>query len=116
MIQELSIFMQTYIRSSIGSGSNFIITPTILPIRYPLTSMVTIHFLPNKVTVTATPGEPLLDAAARAGISIPTGCLMGSCFACEVEIEGRENPTRACLTAVPTDPITIVHLYDDPIW
>jgi ferredoxin len=77
---------------------------------------VTIHFLPNKVTVTATPGEPLLDAAARAGISIPTGCLMGSCFACEVEIEGRDNPTRACLTAVPTDPVTIVHLYDDPIW
>ena len=83
-------------------------------IQNPMT--VTIHFLPNKVTVEATPGEPLLNAATRAGIAIPTGCMMGSCFACEVEIEGRENPTRACLTAVPTDPITIVHLYDDPIW
>ncbi len=77
---------------------------------------VTIHFLPDRVTVKAEPGEPLLDAAHRAGISIPTGCMMGSCYACEIEIEGQENPVRACLTAVPTDEITIVHLYDDPVW
>ncbi len=78
--------------------------------------MVTIHFLPDRVTIQAEPGEPLLDAATRAGISIPTGCMMGSCYACEVEIEGQEYPVRACLTAVPKDEITIVHLYDDPIW
>ena len=76
----------------------------------------TIHFLPNRVTVEATPGEPLLAAATRAGVSIPTGCMMGACFACEVEIEGCENPVRACLTSVPTNPITIVKLYDDPVW
>ncbi|MFM7326844.1 MAG: 2Fe-2S iron-sulfur cluster-binding protein, partial [Nodosilinea sp.] len=29
-------------------------------------------------------GEPLLQVAARAGVTIPTGCLMGSCHACEV--------------------------------
>jgi ferredoxin len=77
---------------------------------------VTIHFLPDRVTIEAEPGEPLLAAATRAGISIPTGCMMGSCYACEVEIEGRENPVRACLTSVPTDAVTIVHLYDDPVW
>ncbi|WP_338038105.1 2Fe-2S iron-sulfur cluster-binding protein [Neosynechococcus sphagnicola] len=49
---------------------------------------VQIHFLPDQVTITATPGEPFLQVAARAGITIPTGCLMGSCHACEIDIEG----------------------------
>jgi ferredoxin len=86
---------------------------------------VTVHFLPDKITVTAEPGEPLLNVADRAGITIPTGCLMGSCFACEVEIEGQENPIRACLASVPIFPprgstndesVLIVRRYDDPIW
>jgi ferredoxin len=78
---------------------------------------VTVHFLPDKVTVTAEPGEPLLNVAERAGITIPTGCLMGSCYACEVEIEGQEYPVRACLASVPSnEPVLIVHRYDDPIW
>ncbi len=78
---------------------------------------VTVHFLPDKVTVTAEPGEPLLNVADRAGIMIPTGCLMGSCYACEVEIEGQENPVRACLASVPIgESVLIIHRYDDPIW
>jgi ferredoxin len=78
---------------------------------------VTVHFLPDRVTVEAKPGEPLLTVADRAGISIPTGCLMGSCYACEVEIEGQENPVRACLSVIPTgESVLIVHRYDDPIW
>ncbi len=78
---------------------------------------VTIHFLPDRITVEAEPGEPLLNVADRAGISIPTGCLMGSCYACEVEIEGQEHPVRACLTSIPTSQsVTIVHLYEDPLW
>jgi ferredoxin len=77
---------------------------------------VTVHFLPDKVTVTAEPGESLLNVADRAGIKIPTGCLMGSCFACEVEIEGQENPVRACLVSVPDETVLIVRRYDDPIW
>lgn len=78
---------------------------------------VTVHFLPDKVTITAEPGEPLLNVADRAGITIPTGCLMGSCYACEVEIEGQENPVRACLASIPIgESVLIVHRYDDPIW
>lgn len=86
---------------------------------------VTVHFLPDQVTVTAEPGEPLLNVAERAGITIPTGCLMGSCYACEVEIEGQEHPVRACLASIPILPrrgsandesVLIVHRYDDPIW
>jgi ferredoxin len=78
---------------------------------------VTVHFLPDKVTVTAEPGEPLLNVADRAGITIPTGCLMGACYACEVEIAGQEHPVRACLASVPFgESVLTVHRYDDPIW
>ncbi|MDP5337038.1 MAG: (2Fe-2S)-binding protein, partial [Nodularia sp. (in: cyanobacteria)] len=48
---------------------------------------IRIRFLPDDVTVDAEVGEPLLDVAERAGVFIPTGCLMGSCHACTVELE-----------------------------
>jgi ferredoxin len=59
-----------------------------------------ITFLPDNVIVEAEAGEPLLDVAERGGIFIPTGCLMGSCHACEVELEDG-TPICACITAVP---------------
>ena len=46
-----------------------------------------INFLPDDITVNAEVGEPLLDVAERAGVSIPTGCLMGTCHACTVELD-----------------------------
>jgi ferredoxin len=75
-----------------------------------------VHFLPDDVTVEAEVGEPLLDVAERAGVMIPTGCMMGSCHACEVEIEGG-NTICACITAVPPgqEQLTI-NLYFDPAW
>jgi ferredoxin len=76
---------------------------------------VTVSFLPDRITVTAVAGEPLLDVAERAGIDIPTGCMMGSCYACEVEVDG--EPVRACLASVPSGASTLtVRCYDDPIW
>ncbi len=77
---------------------------------------VRVHFLPDNVTVEAQVGEALLDVADRAGVMIPTGCLMGTCHACEVEIEGG-NTIRACITAVPPgrEELTI-NLYVDPTW
>lgn len=76
---------------------------------------VTVCFLPDRITVVAEVGEPLLNVAERAGIDIPTGCLMGSCYACEVEIDG--EPVRACLAAVPTsESVLTVTRYDDPVW
>ncbi|QQE64324.1 (2Fe-2S)-binding protein [Leptolyngbya sp. BL0902] len=79
--------------------------------------MVTVQFLPDNVTVTAEVGEPLLKVADRAGITIPTGCLMGSCHACEVEVEGEADPICACISAVPAgvDPL-VINLYVDPTW
>lgn len=78
---------------------------------------VAIRFLPDDVTVIATAGEPLLQVAARAGVNIPTGCLMGSCHACEVELAGQEDPICACITAVPAGVSELtINLYVDPTW
>jgi ferredoxin len=77
---------------------------------------VCVRFLPDDVTIDADAGEPLLVVAQRAGIFIPTGCLMGSCHACEVEIDG-EDTICACITGVPSGRSHItVNLYIDPTW
>ena len=77
---------------------------------------VSVRFLPDDVTVSAEVGDPLLDVAQRAGVFIPTGCLMGTCHACEVEVEGG-NTIRACITGVPPgrEQLTI-NLFVDPTW
>ena len=77
--------------------------------------MVSVHFLPDNITTEAEVGELVLDVAARCGITIPTGCLMGSCYACEVEIN--DNPIRACITGVPPGRSHLtINLYSDPTW
>ncbi len=77
---------------------------------------VLIHFLPDNVTVSAEVGEALLTVAARAGLDIPTGCLMGSCHACEVEIEGI-GEVCSCISAVPPGYANLtVNLFTDPTW
>jgi len=78
--------------------------------------MVQVHFLPDDVYTTAQVGEPLLTVAERAGVFIPTGCLMGSCHACEVELEDG-TPLCACISSVPIGVKTLaIHLYADPTW
>ncbi len=77
---------------------------------------VKIHFLPDDITIDAEPGEPMLQVAERAGIFIPTGCLMGSCHACEVELDDG-TAICACISSIPlgTKELTI-NLYEDPAW
>ena len=77
---------------------------------------VQVRFLPDDITINAEPGEPMLEVANRAGVFIPTGCLMGSCHACEVEL-GDGTPVCSCISAIPigTDSLTI-HVYSDPVW
>jgi ferredoxin len=77
---------------------------------------IQILFLPDHITVEAEPHESLLQVAVRAGISIPTGCLMGSCHACEVELDDG-IAVCSCITAVPSDRDRVtVNLYSDPSW
>jgi ferredoxin len=78
--------------------------------------MTKVVFLPDNVTVEAEAGELLLDVADRAGVYIPTGCRMGSCHACEVEIDGGQT-ICACISGVPSgkEQVTI-NIYFDPTW
>jgi ferredoxin len=77
---------------------------------------IRIRFLPDDVTVNAEVGESLLDVAQRAGVFIPTGCLMGSCHACTVELDDGKI-IRACITPIPpvAEELTI-NLSSDPTW
>lgn len=54
---------------------------------------------PNGNSSFAKPGDNWLDIALDAGIEIPTGCLGGSCGACEIEVNGKV--VRACINVVP---------------
>jgi ferredoxin len=77
---------------------------------------VTIRFLPDDVTIMAEVGEPLLQVANRAGLSIPTGCLMGSCHACEVELEDGETICACISTVPPRQEQLTINLFVDPTW
>ncbi len=78
--------------------------------------MIKVRFMPDNLTVEATPGESLLAVAERAGLQIPTGCLMGSCHACEVDLEDY-GPFLACISPLPAHQGDLtVYLYHDPSW
>lgn len=57
-----------------------------------------------------------LEAAHQAGVAIPTGCLGGSCGACEIEVNGQT--VRACIATVPASRsgTLTVELASDPYW
>ncbi|MDX2244091.1 MAG: 2Fe-2S iron-sulfur cluster-binding protein [Leptolyngbyaceae cyanobacterium bins.302] len=77
---------------------------------------VLVQFLPDDITIEAEAGEPLLQVADRAGITIPTGCLMGSCHACEVELDDGKS-ICSCISGVPSGRSQVtVHLFSDPSW
>lgn len=77
---------------------------------------IQICFLPDNITVAAEPGEPILQVAHRAGVTIATGCLMGSCHACEVELDDGET-VCACISSIPGDRSQLtVNIYEDLAW
>ena len=76
---------------------------------------VLIHW-PNGQSSRCTPGADWLEAARDAGFLIPTGCLGGSCGACELDVNG--STIRACIASVPaaaSGQLT-VELATDPHW
>jgi NADH dehydrogenase/NADH:ubiquinone oxidoreductase subunit G len=84
---------------------------------------IKVTFTPDNIEVMAEAGEPILNVADRAGVHIPTGCLAGSCRACEVEIEG--NLICACISGIPGDSLgdgpvkrtaVAIGLYEDALW
>ena len=61
-------------------------------------------------------GEDWLAAARQAVVHIPTGCMGGSCGACEIDVDG--TTVRACISSVPASASgqLKVELATDPYW
>ena len=69
---------------------------------------------PNKKSSNCPAGIEWLKAAHDANIEIPTGCLVGSCGACEIEVNG--EVIRACIATVPEIKELQVEFFSDPYW
>ena len=71
---------------------------------------------PNKAITTAEEGENWFSAAENADIEIPSGCLTGSCGACEIDVNG--ETIRACVNNIEFNGKTILEIdfTSDPFW
>ena len=71
---------------------------------------------PNNIETYASEGDDWFTVAEKAGLEIPTGCLTGSCGACEIDVNGKT--VRACISNIKSQKKTIlkVSLTTDPFW
>ena len=69
---------------------------------------------PNNNETYASEGDDWFSSAEKAGIEIPTGCLTGSCGACEIEANG--EVIRSCIETVPDKKKIKVEFFNDPYW
>ncbi len=71
---------------------------------------------PNNTETIASEGDDWFSTAEKAGIEIPTGCLTGSCGACEIDVNG--ETIRACISEIKSNKncILMVSLTTDPYW
>ena len=46
---------------------------------------------PNNIETNASEGDDWFLTAEKAGLEIPTGCLTGSCGACEIDVNGETD-------------------------
>ena len=71
---------------------------------------------PNNIETSANEGDDWFSIAEKVGIEIPTGCLTGSCGACEIDVNG--ETVRACISNVKRQkncPLKITFT-TDPFW
>jgi len=71
---------------------------------------------PNNIETYVSEGEDWFSSAAKAGLEIPTGCLTGSCGACEIDVNG--VTVRACISDIKSNKKCLlkVSLTTDPFW
>ncbi len=64
----------------------------------------------------ASEGDDWFLSAEKAGLEIPTGCLTGSCGACEIDVNGKT--VRACISDIKSNKKSLlkVSLTTDPFW
>ena len=71
---------------------------------------------PNNKETYASDGDDWFSSAKKAGLEIPTGCLTGSCGACEIDVNGLT--VRACVSDIKNNKQRTlnVSLTTDPFW
>ena len=71
---------------------------------------------PNNIETFVSEGDDWFSSAEKAGLEIPTGCLTGSCGACEIDVNG--ETIRACISGIKNSKKCSlnVSLTTDPFW
>ena len=71
---------------------------------------------PNNIETFVSEGDDWFSSAEKAGLEIPTGCLTGSCGACEIDVNG--ETIRACISGIKNSKECSlkVSLTTDPFW
>ena len=71
---------------------------------------------PNNKETLVSDGDDWFSSAEKAGLEIPTGCLTGSCGACEIDVNG--ETVRACISNIKSNKKRFlkVSLTTDPFW
>ena len=71
---------------------------------------------PNNNETYAIEGDDWFSTAENAGLKIPSGCLTGSCGACEIDVNG--ETVRACVSNIKGNKKCLikVSLITDPFW
>ena len=71
---------------------------------------------PNNNETIVSEGDDWFTSAEKADIEIPTGCLTGSCGACEIDVNG--ETIRPCITNIKNKfqcPLKVTFT-GDPYW
>ena len=71
---------------------------------------------PNDIESYAYEGDDWFIIARKVGLEIPTGCLTGSCGACEIDVNG--DTVRACISDIKSgkECELKVSFTTDPFW
>ena len=71
---------------------------------------------PNNKETFVSEGDDWFSSAEKAGFKIPTGCLTGSCGACEIDVNG--ETVRACVRNIKSNKQCKLKVYltTDPFW
>ena len=73
-------------------------------------------YWPNDIETPAHNGDDWFLMAEKAGLEIPTGCLTGSCGACEIDVNG--ETVRPCISNIKfkKECTLRVSFTTDPFW
>jgi ferredoxin len=71
---------------------------------------------PNNTETYASEGDDWFLIAEKVGLEIPSGCLSGSCGACEIDVNG--ETVRACISNIQSkrNCSLSVSFTTDPFW